>query len=185
MCGNILCIAAVVLGVEAGWQPMPDGGVQYLIQIEPHMLDSLRSGEAVESDIPPAVKEVRGYRITVGTETLPRELPPALAPEFDSASVPNTLPSNPTTRPIVEPAAAIIELDANRNARRAASSPQPAWNPGDEQPNASQKEPKPWMPLMFTLFVLFASLGGNAYLLWIAIDFRARYRTVVLRSHGV
>ena len=77
MCGNIVCIAALLLGVDAGWQPLPDGSVQYLIQIEPHLLDALASGEAIQSEIPPEVQNVRGYKITVGTDKLPRALPPA------------------------------------------------------------------------------------------------------------
>jgi hypothetical protein len=76
MCGHIACIAAVLLGVDAGWQPLPDGGTEYIIQIEPQLLETLRSGEPIQSDVPSYVKDVRAYRIVVGTAKLPRELPP-------------------------------------------------------------------------------------------------------------
>jgi hypothetical protein len=76
MCGHIACIAAVLLGVDAGWQPLPDGGIEYIIQIEPQLLETLRSGEPIQSDVPSYVKDVRAYRIVVGTAKLPRELPP-------------------------------------------------------------------------------------------------------------
>ena len=177
MCGNVLCIAAVVLGIEAGWQPLPEGGVRYLIQIEPGVIETLRSGEPIESDIPPQVKDVRGYRISVGTEQLPRELPPAAEPQFSSPSEPNTLPPDPISKPLVEPATLLAPAEA---AEQSEASAQPAW-----QPNSAalqqQEPPKPWLPLTLALLMLFASLGGNAYLLWIASDFRRRYRTLL---HG-
>jgi hypothetical protein len=76
MCGHIACIAAVLLGVDAGWQPLPEGGIEYIIQIEPQLLETLKSGEPIQSDVPSYVKDVRAYRIVVGTAKLPRELPP-------------------------------------------------------------------------------------------------------------
>ena len=76
MSGNIACIAAVLLGIDAGWQPLPEGGMEYIIQIEPQLLDTLRSGEPIQSDVPSYVKDVRAYRIVVGTGKLPRQLPP-------------------------------------------------------------------------------------------------------------
>ena len=32
MCGTVLCVAAVALGINVGWQPLPDGGMEYVIQ---------------------------------------------------------------------------------------------------------------------------------------------------------
>jgi hypothetical protein len=42
------------------------------------------------------------------------------------------------------------------------------------------------MPLMFTVFALFLSIGGNLYLGWTAAEFYSRYRlaTERLRSAG-
>jgi hypothetical protein len=54
--------------------------MEYLIQIEPYSLESLRSGTPVESDVPPQVKDIRSFSITVGTKTLPQESAPATAP---------------------------------------------------------------------------------------------------------
>jgi len=181
MCGNILWIAVAVLGVDVGWQPLSEGGVQYLIQIEPHALEALSSGEVIRSDLPPGVDDVRGYRITVGTEQLPRELPAAgesgLLPSRH-LSAPNTLPIDPASKPIVEQTSATV-VPARPDAG-SKSSAQPAWN-ADPPQQSSSGSPKPWMPLVLVSFVLFASLGGNAYLLWIAGDFRRRYRALVRR----
>ena len=70
-------VATAVVGIDVGWQRLPEGGMQYIIQLDPHTLESLRGGEAIESDIPPSAGEVRSYRIIVGKERLPRETPPA------------------------------------------------------------------------------------------------------------
>jgi hypothetical protein len=37
---------------------------------------------------------------------------------------------------------------------------------------------RPWLPLFVTLVLLFGSVGGNAYLGWLAKDFYGRYRAV-------
>jgi hypothetical protein len=47
--------------------------MEYIIQIEPHLLEMLKNGEQLVSDIPPNLRGVRSYRITVGTAKLPRE----------------------------------------------------------------------------------------------------------------
>ena len=48
-----------------------------------------------------------------------------------------------------------------------------AENPPPEQPG------RPWLPLALALLGLSGSLGANAWLLWIARDFRTRYRTLL------
>ena len=69
MYGNIVCLAATLLGVDVRWPPLPDGGLQYVIQIEPHALDRRESGahEAVRSYVPTNVKN---YSTGTGVEEL-------------------------------------------------------------------------------------------------------------------
>jgi hypothetical protein len=60
---------------------------------------------------------------------------------------------------------------------------QPDALAAQQQPKAatqsSPEQPaKPWLPLTFTLFGLFASLGANVFLGWIAWDSRQRCRAV-------
>ncbi|WP_425614170.1 hypothetical protein NA78x_004031 [Anatilimnocola sp. NA78] len=45
---------------------------------------------------------------------------------------------------------------------------------------------KPWWPLLFTVIILFFSIGANLYLGWTAAEFYSRYRLAVerLRSSG-
>ncbi|MFW6124965.1 MAG: hypothetical protein ACOC46_02350 [Pirellulales bacterium] len=73
-----ILLAPVLFGVDVGWQPLPTGGMEYIIQIDPATLDALKAGEAVQSDVPGSIGRVRTYRVIVGSGGgLPREQPPA------------------------------------------------------------------------------------------------------------
>lgn len=73
-------MAAATMGVDVGWQPAPDGGLEYIIQIEPETLEQLRNGQELAVGIRPELRDVRRYRIIVGDGPLPREaLRPAAA----------------------------------------------------------------------------------------------------------
>lgn len=172
MCGNIVCVAAVLLGIDAGWQPLPQGGVVYLIQIEPQVFERLKSGEitAVESDVPPYVKDIRTHRISVGTAELPRELPPITEPH----SIPRRLDHDPASKPIEEG-----KLTSYNAPTAPPPNPQPQPTTGGESREGEPAKP-PWLWLTLTLLALFASLGGNLFLGWITWDARSRYRAILL-----
>ncbi len=70
----LISIAVATLGIDYGWQRLPEGGMQYIIQLNPQALEALRAGQPIESDIPAGAGEVRSYRIIVGKEQLPHEL---------------------------------------------------------------------------------------------------------------
>ena len=94
------------------------------------------------------------------------------APEKSAtaAAAPAPLPSNPASRPLTGQSAVFNE-------------PAPAESTGREivkSVAATSPEPsKPWLPLWLTAVALFASLGANVYLGWIAVDVRRRWRTLV------
>src|ERR1700753_4078518 len=100
MTGLLFCLSAAAMGVDYGWQPLAGGGIEYIIQIDPALVDSLKAGSDLFSDLPSSVSNVRRYRITVGNERLPPsgEPPPAVVP----ASGPAT--SDDGTRPRAKPA---------------------------------------------------------------------------------
>src|SRR5690349_9690530 len=81
MTGMLVCLSAAVLGVDYGWQPVAGGDIEYIIQIEPELLDSLKAGHDIFSDLPMSVRNIRSYRITVGSGRLPHhgEPPPSSA----------------------------------------------------------------------------------------------------------
>lgn len=267
MGGNVVCIAAVLLGIDAYWSPLPGGGVEYIIRIEPHLLDRIASGEveAIQSDVPPYVKDVRAYRISAGTEQSAKRTPAAEVgspvrtgvatdwislPEsgvecliliepraFDELKQPGrtirgvipphvkdvrgfkvaagtkqSLPESPkaTVAEAARPAEAAVEkappdppafqpnpsafqpdpkgrpLRAQRavhvepvGAKRKPPATSPAGQPARQEERAEPS--KPWLPLTLALIGLFASLGANVFLLWMAGGFRKRYRALVER----
>lgn len=200
MGGNIACIAAVLLGIDAGWQPLPEGGLLYLIQIEPELLETLKSGQPIESDFPSYVKDVRGFRITVGTGELPRELPAAGGDSPGSAAAtrdqPPTDPFLPPLRQpgaespgvpnVIQPAPDSKRIDAQEAGYLERPSAVPkggSKSPSEQEPQREESQQnvarKPWTALIVALFTLFGSLGANLYLGWITWNARSRYRSLV------
>ena len=68
----LVLIAMSVVGVDYGWEVTANGEQEYIIQLEPELLNRLRDGEVVTSAILPEVKGVRKFRIQVGTGVLPK-----------------------------------------------------------------------------------------------------------------
>ena len=233
-----LLVATASLGVDYGWQPTDDGQLEYIIQIEPSLVKLLGQGQEIVSEIHPDAKNVRRFRILVGTGELPR----VDLPEPEPAEAPEPRPAPPFRRgtardvartefePDVEPAPAALEpAEFAAPARRRFGGDFRAPDEPDAEPQvgplesdsieaeapfeprkhrpvgyaerlksrddsdspalakiapASDKAPlptpaapaKPWLPLFVTLVLLFGSVGGNAYLGWLAKDFYARYR---------
>ena len=84
--GIALVIAAV--GIDTGWQPLADGRFEYILQLEPEVLEALRDGREVASDIPATLRGASSYRLTVGAATLPRRgTPPAPTPAASPSAV--------------------------------------------------------------------------------------------------
>ncbi len=169
MNGIFMLAAAAALGVDVGWRPLDDGGFEYIIQIEPELLDSLRDGQDILSQLPPGLLDVRRYRITVGTGPVPRigepEKPEASQAETPVESGPlpiGTAPQRPwrravvdeeSVRPIDEPyvrptgdrfVRPLDEPPALRTDRPTDKEPQPGPTPIDDVPPMepdSAKEP--------------------------------------------
>jgi len=72
MNGITVLVSLAVVGVDYGWQPLTDGQLEYIVQIEPGLLDALKSGEEIVSEILPEARGVRRFRIRVGTGKVPR-----------------------------------------------------------------------------------------------------------------
>ena len=71
MTGLLVCLTTAALGVDYGWQPIAGGGIEYVIQIEPQMLDALKQGDDISSALPAGANNIRRYRIVVGNAALP------------------------------------------------------------------------------------------------------------------
>src|SRR5262249_18411400 len=69
---SILLIPAAARAVTFGWQELPEGGIEYLVQVEPDLLDSFHK-EGFTSDIPKGLRDIRRIRIVVGVGQLPHQ----------------------------------------------------------------------------------------------------------------
>ena len=169
----LISIAVATLGVDYGWKRLPDGGSEYIIQLNRQTLDALRDGQPIQSDVMPDAGKVRSFRIVVGDEKLSRDKP-LQKPTAQTAVVeppqlpPNPLLPNPAVKPLAGRQTTYIQPEKNT----AKDEPKPP-----STPKATAEQPaKPWLPFTLTLFGLFASLGANAYLGWISWGLRRRRR---------
>ncbi len=73
MNGILVLLVTSAIGVDFGWQPIEGGNLEYIVQVEPELLEIIKSGEPIINEIPDNVRGARRLRIIVGTGTLPRE----------------------------------------------------------------------------------------------------------------
>ena len=53
MSPTLTCLALALVGVDIGYQPAPNGGEEFIIQINPATLDALkRGGGSIPLDVP-------------------------------------------------------------------------------------------------------------------------------------
>ena len=135
-------VAAATLGFHVGWERLPDGGMEYIIELDPTSIEALRDKRSLGSDIPAAAGEIRAFRIVMGSGQPKRETPLPKPP------APQAKPLPPPAKPTPSPA-----------------KPAPV-----EPPRPAQSS----IPLTLTILGLFASLGANVFLAWIAWGFRRR-----------
>jgi len=104
-----LALGTALTGIDVGWQPIEEGGLEYIVQIEPETLARLKPGDELATGIRPVLRDVRRYRIVIGKGPLPRiALPesPAAAPSNSSQPrlAPMPLATAVPERSIVVPA---------------------------------------------------------------------------------
>ena len=138
----LIYVAAATLGWQTGWRQLPEGGMEYIIQLDSAALDGLRAGRAITSYVPSDISEVRSFRVVMGTGTPRRDLPPIKLPP------PNVAVEKPAAAP-----PKIVEKPA----------------PAPPQP---ETPPEPKLPWILLLLALFASIGANLFLSWITWGLR-------------
>jgi hypothetical protein len=145
----LICVAAVTLGWQTGYRQLP-GGTEYIIRLDSASIEAMRDGQPIESYIPSSIGEVRSFRIIMGKGGLPIELP-------------RELPKNPPPLKLAPPKP--VELPALTP--KAAEKPAPT-------PTPEEKPAEPKLPWVLLLLGLFASIGANLFLGWIAWGLRRR-----------
>jgi len=70
----MFALAVLASGIQWGWQSLPDGGHEYIVQVEPQLtdLESFRK-EGFFSDVPPTLRDIRQIHVVVGNEPLPNQ----------------------------------------------------------------------------------------------------------------
>lgn len=89
MLTTTLLLATLAVGIDTGYEPTAEGGLEYIIQIPPDVLQTLKPGEAITSEIPDDLQGVQRYRIQVGTGRLPRIHAPEAIQTAAEAPIPS------------------------------------------------------------------------------------------------
>lgn len=74
MNGMVLLLALAAPGIDYGWRPGADGQLEYIVQLEPELVEALRLGREVRSDIHPQARGMRRFIIRQGTGELPQHI---------------------------------------------------------------------------------------------------------------
>ena len=103
-----LAMGTALLGIDVGWQPIEEGGLEYIVQIDPETLARLKPGDELATGIRPVLRDVRRYRIVIGKGPLPRIALPE-RPASPNGSEPRPVPvplaaADPSQRSILLPA---------------------------------------------------------------------------------
>jgi len=199
MFSSILLLAASAVGSNYGWEPLTEGGMKYIFQFELKELEEAqKAGAELGSEIPSKVGDVRAISIRLGSGPLPQtdaplnkelKFPPADSANRDRSAPdraaqvgrdaktqnipwPPPLLNNPSAKPLASQAGYSEPADTPKASKesKTAATPPAAGEPG-----------KPWLPLTGVSLALCASLGGNAYLLWIFAELRKRYRAALVK----
>ncbi len=159
-----ILILASTLGVDYGWQKNARGEWEYIVQVEPALLQTLAEGQPIVSTMPPELDGVRHVVLRVGTGAVPKERLPEVrrmagTTPFRTVSAATSTPPKPevvddwATRPRIdripfierERVAAVSGNDRHSRAGgRNPSSPNPAttdrWN---SQPRTGSQDHDP------------------------------------------
>jgi hypothetical protein len=149
----MVLIATAAVGIEVGWQPLPEGGHEYTIQIEPQLLRTLETHD-ITSEVPPQLN-VRRYRITLGSGKLsridgaptqsleqPQEQPTLAAGQENPIESPSPDAADESREPKEHPNALTVEPEPSTDHPTAAGAHIPA-NFTESPRHAKQLENKP------------------------------------------
>lgn len=114
MSPTLTCLALALVGVDLGYQPAPNGGVEFIIQINPTTLQAIRPGDRFELDVPREARQLQPshFVVTLGNESLPHILPAAASASPATAPIVTASPLLPATAagPVVPSAGGPISI---------------------------------------------------------------------------
>ncbi len=68
-------ITSAVLGVDYGYQVTDQGQLEYVVQIEPEAIESLKAGQPIQVGLPPDSERIQVFRVQVGNDELSKVVP--------------------------------------------------------------------------------------------------------------
>ncbi len=143
-------LVAATLGVDVGWQPVEDGSLEYIIQIDPEMAARLKEGDIViEAGVRPSHRNVSRYRIVVGRQPLPKDSgtpatpnPATERPQLDESSTipPATDDPRAAEPPIAAEPPPVADTSPGRSSGLLNDDSRPAAPPLIDPPKANTAE---------------------------------------------
>jgi hypothetical protein len=207
----ILGATLSLIGIETGWRPLPGGGVEYTVQINPREADILLREKGFSSDLPAHLRDVRVFQVKIGTGVLEQIDPPKQRASDTRPTEPFPFSSGTQGKsgkkpwllgkPVGPPPDAAAEPQrSKRESQRAAGKEEKGLSVLDKESffekkpegdkrgkggkTAADEEPEPSGGSWWPLTLVLAllgSFGGNLYLGWITWETRNRYRTLLHR----
>ena len=107
----------------------------------------------------------------------PRDMFPPIQP-------PREFVAEPPGAPLVRPASGYTETEIAKVKEPAKQQAAVDGKQGALESSTAAPADPPWMPLVLTMFLLFASIGGNVYLGWIARNFYLRCRALTREARA-
>ncbi len=187
---SILFAAAAAL-VDFGWQPLDEGGHEYIVQVPPEQFDLVKSSsEGFESYVPPGVTDIRRIRIVIGNAKLPRDAE-VLNAASKTDSVKNTehATANTSARPSL--GESVAPADQTSEPRTAAyRNATVALEPSSVGSISGSDLPAQYASTMFGIDVLTlsqiglsAAIGLAAFVIFLHVGLRSRYRALLRQSN--
>ena len=75
MNGMVSVLLCASLGSDVGWQPLENGRLEYIVQLEPQLVSTLLDGYPAISRVPSELQDIGSIRIVIESDELPRTAP--------------------------------------------------------------------------------------------------------------
>ena len=214
MSPTLTCLALALVGVDLGYRPATNGGVDFIIHINPTTLQALRTGESIDLDVSREAREMRAnhFSITPGNAKLSGEvsvaslLPPATAPIVTASPV---MPAGAaaTFSPGAPPAGNPLGMPPPSTSAPPRSTAAHGWplltptHPALSPATAGSRDSRiaglapvnteggnsvqPDRPWLGMCLLVIALLASNVYVGWLFWDARQRYRGLLTRTFSL
>jgi hypothetical protein len=151
----LLVLSAWTVLIDYGWQPAGGGGLEYIVQVQPDLIDDFRA-QGFSSEIPPQVQDIRRIRIVVGDKKLPREGATDIGGESSKGGEKRT-------------ARYLADTSTSGNSGDAETGQPILWGLDE---------------LQLTQIGLALAIAAVVFLIFVHMGTRARYRELLRQSHA-